>query len=116
MGRKKTLKKEKKTDTPTSGSSHAGQTIGKFMADQMTRCLAEIDHCKKKQIQLGLRKMEKPMNAIARDHGLSPATINKQVTGKVVGLGSQLGGARWGPVGTAGKFQVKWTRLDYIYR
>ena len=46
------------------------------------------------------------MNAIARDHGLSPAIINKWVTGKVVGLGSQLGGARPGPAVTADKFQA----------
>ena len=72
MGRKKSPKKEQK-----SGSSHAGQTIGKFTADQMVRCLGEIDHYKKRQEQYGFKKMEKSMNAIARDHGLSPATINK---------------------------------------
>ena len=101
MGRKKSPKKEQK-----SGSSHAGQNIGKFTADQMERCLAEIDHYKKRQEQYGFKKMEKSMNAIAREHGLSPATVNKRVTGKVVGLGSQLGGARRGPAVTAGKFQA----------
>ena len=34
------------------------------------------------------------MNEISRKHGLSPATVNKCVTGKVIGLGSQLGGAQ----------------------
>ena len=69
MGRKKSPKK--------SGSSHAGQNIGKFTADQMARCLAEIDHYKKRQEQYGFKKMEKSMNAIAKEHGLSPATVNK---------------------------------------
>ena len=64
------------------------------MADQVARCLAEIDPYKKRQKELGLVKMELSMNQIAKKYGLSPATINKRVTGKVTGLGSQLGGAR----------------------
>ena len=91
MGRKKSPKKEQK-----SGSSHADQNIGKFTADQMARCLAEIDHYKKRQEQYGFKKMEKSMNAIAREHGLSPATINKRVTGKVVGLGESTGWLKTG--------------------
>ena len=60
----------------------------------MARCLIEIKRYKKRQKELGLVKMEVSMNKIARNHGLSPATVNKWVTGKVTGLGSQLGGAR----------------------
>ena len=76
------------------GSSHAGKKIGQFSADQMARCLAEIDHYKKRQKELGLVKMEVSMNQITRNHRLSPATVNKWVMGKVTGLGSQLGGVR----------------------
>ena len=64
------------------------------MADQMARCLTEIDHYKKRQKELGLVKMEVSMNQIARNHGLSPATVNKWVTSKVTGLGSHLGDTR----------------------
>ena len=64
------------------------------MADQMARCLAEIKRYKKRQKELGLAKMEVSINRIARNHGLNPATMNRQVTGKDTGLGSQLGGAR----------------------
>ena len=64
------------------------------MADQMVRCLTEIKQYKKRQKEMGLAKMEVSMNKIARNHRLSPATVNKRVTGKVTGLGSQLGGAR----------------------
>ena len=46
------------------------------------------------------------MNEIARKHGLSSATLNKLVTGKVIGLGSQLGGARRGKVLSAGEYQA----------
>ena len=67
MGRKKSPKKEQKC-----GSSHAGQNIGKFTADQMARCLAEIDYYKKRQEQYGFKKMEKSMNAIARELWTQP--------------------------------------------
>ena len=57
----------------------------------MEKCLAEIEQYKKRQRDLGLPKMEKSMNQIAHQHGLSPATVNKRVTGTVEGMGSQLG-------------------------
>ena len=111
MGRSKKTEEKK-----GGGSSHAGKEIGLFTADQMARCLAEIDYYKKRQKELRLAKMELSMNQIAKNHGLSPATVNKRVTGKVIGLGSQLGGARRGnvtklaakrgTVAAAGKFQV----------
>ena len=97
--------RKKKSDTK-SGSSHAGQQIGTFTAEQMARCLAEIQHYKQRQQQLGLAKMEKSMNQIARNHGLSPVMVNKRATGKVIGMGSQLGGPRRGSAYTAGKFQA----------
>ena len=103
MGRSKKMVAEEKKG---GGSSHAGKKIGQFTADQMARCLAEIDHYRRRQKELGLAKMEVSMNQIAQNHGLSPATVNKRVTGKVNGLGSQLGGARRGKVSAAGKFQA----------
>ena len=83
------------SDTPpSSGSSHKGTRaqIGKFTAEQMQACLDEIRHYQERQKRLGLPKMEKSKNYIAKKHGLSPATVNKWMTGKVTGLGSQLGG------------------------
>ena len=113
MGKsKKEGKKEKKEEQEKhSPSSHFGQQIGKFTAQQMADCLAEIERYKKRQRELGLPKMEKSMNEIARQHGLSPATVNKRVTGKVTGLGSQLGGVRRGLVVSTGKFQAIWHQL-----
>ena len=81
MGRKKEKKLPKKKEHKPS--SHFGQQIGRFSAAQMEKCLAEIKHYKKRQRDLGLPKMEKSMNQIAHQHGLSPATVNKRVTGKV---------------------------------
>ena len=80
--------------------------IGNFTAEQMQACLDEIKRYQDRQKRLGLAKMEKSMNEIARKHGLSSATLNKLVTGKVIGLGSQLGGARRGKILSAGEFQV----------
>ena len=105
MGRsKKTVVKTE--EKKGGGSSHSGKKIGQFSADQMARCLTEINHYRRRQKELGLAKMEVSMNQIARNHGLSPATVNKQVTGNVTGLGNQLGGARQGNMAAAGKFQV----------
>ena len=105
MGRSKKMvvKTEEKKG---GGSSHAGKKISQFMADQMARCLVEINHYRRRQKELGLVKMEVSMNQTARNHGLSPANVNKWVTGKITGLGSQLGGARQGNVAAAGKFQA----------
>ena len=95
----RTLKRSSKpgssNTTPQGGSSHKGTVgqIGKFTAEQMQACLDEIKRYQDRQKRLGLAKMEKSMNEITRKHGLSPSTVNKHVTGKVIGLGSQLGGA-----------------------
>ena len=62
----------------------------------------EIRHYQERQQGLGLPKMEKSQNQITREHGLSPATVNKRMTGKVTGLGSQLEGARRGKILSAG--------------
>ena len=110
---KKTPKKPPKgsSDTPPSlGSSHKGtrEQIRKFTAEQMQACLDEIHCYQERQKRLGLPKMEQSMNSITKKHGLSPATVNKRMTGKVTGLRSQLGGAQRGRVLAAGEFQAIW--------
>ena len=102
--------------TPQGGSSHKGTVgqIGKFTAEQMQACLDEIKCYQDRQKRLGLAKMEKSMNEIARKHGLSPSMVNKRVTGKVIGLGSQLGGARRGKILSAGEFQAIWLVGEWI--
>ena len=62
----------------------------------------EIRHYQECQKQLGLPKMEKSQNQITQEHALSPATVNKRMTGKVTGLSSQLGGAWRGKILSAG--------------
>ena len=62
----------------------------------------EIRQYQEPQKQLGLPKMEKSQNQITREHGLSPATINKRMTGKVTGLSSQLGDTWRGKILSAG--------------
>ena len=111
--KKKTPKRppKKSSNTPPSGgSSHKGTVgqIGKFTAEQMQACIDEIRHYQDRMKWLGLPKMEKSMNQISRERGLSPATVNKRMTGKVTGMGSQLGGARRGKVMSAGEFQAIW--------
>ena len=112
--KKKTPKCPQRQLTPPAddeepGSSHKGKTIGNFTAAQMQACIAEIKHYQKRMKDLGLPKMEKSMNTIARNHGLSPSTVNKRMTGKVTGMGSQLGGARKGRILTAGRSMFKVT-------
>ena len=41
-----------------------GKKISQFTADQMARCLTEIDHSRRRQKELGLAKMEVSMNQI----------------------------------------------------
>ena len=113
--KKKTPKRPQRQLTPPGdneepGLSHKGKTIGNFTAANMEACIAEIKRYHKWMKDLGLPKMEKSMNQIARNHGLSPSMVNKRMTGKVTGMGSQLGGARKGRILTAGRsmFQATW--------
>ena len=45
-------------------------------------------------------------NEIAASFGLSPSSVSKQMTGKVLSMGPALGGAQRGRVLDAGMFQV----------
>ena len=58
--------------------------------------------------------MEKSQNQIAGEHGLSPATVNKRMIGKVTGLGYQLGGAWRGKILSAGEFQAIWLIREWV--
>ena len=41
-------------------------------------------------------------NQISKKYGLSPSTVSKRMTGKVVGMGPQVGGVRRGRIFQAG--------------
>ena len=97
--KKKKGKKSSKDETkwPSSddqgGSTHRDQCIGLFTADAMTQCIAEI-----KEVEGEAARTGKPpkfsRNQISKKYGLSPSTVSKQMTGKVVGMGPQVGGVR----------------------
>ena len=48
----------------------------------------------------------KPRDTVSKQFGIHASTLSKQMTGKVVGMGCQLGGQRRGRVLTAGEFQL----------
>ena len=105
------------SNTPGSGSSHKGTRgqIGKFTAAQMEACLTEIWYYQEQQQRLRLEKMEKSQNQTAQSYGLSLATVNKWMMGKVNGLGSQLGGAQRGKILFAGEFQAIWLIMEWVW-
>ena len=63
----------------------------------MTQCIAEI-----KEIEGEAAEKGKPpkfsWNQISKKYGLSPFTVSKRMTGKVVGMGPQVGGVRRGRI------------------
>ena len=108
-------KNKKKTDhekdkrhsegTGRGRSNHAGESIGNFVAETMAKCIAEINYWENKAKAEGKDKPDKEnsRNKICERHGLSPSTVSKRMTGKVQGLGPQLGGSRRSRVLTASK-------------
>ena len=96
----------KSSDTGHYGNSvHKHKKIGLFTAESMTKCIEEVKAVEAKQKQLGLAKPEKSRNQICKKYGIHPSTLSKRMTGKVLGMGCQLGGARRGKILTAGEFQ-----------
>ena len=79
------------------GSTHQDQHIGLFM----TQCIAEI-----KEVEGEAARTGKPpkfsRNQISKKYGLSLSTVSKRMTGKVVGMGPQVGGVRRGRIFQAG--------------
>ena len=69
-------------------SNHAGDKIGNFKADTMAACIAEIHFWENKVKAEGKGRPDKQNseNQIFKQHGLSPSTVSKQMTGKVQGL------------------------------
>ena len=80
------------TDIAT-GSTHQDQCIGLFMADAMTKCIAEIREVEAEAAQTGSQP-KLSWNQISKKYGLSPSTVSKWMMGKVIGMGPQVGGAR----------------------
>ena len=71
----------------------------------MAACIAEINLWENK-VKVELKDKpdkENSRNKICKRHDLSPSTVSKQMTGKVQGLGPQLGGSRCSTVLTASK-------------
>ena len=95
------------SDTAHQGdSAHKNKKIGLFKAKSMRKCIEEVKAVEARQKELGLAKLERLRNEICKEFGIHPSTLSKQMTGKVVGMGSQLGGVRRGRVLTAGEFQL----------
>ena len=106
----KKKKKGKKSETDETkqhssddrgGSTHRDQHIGLFTADAMSQCIAEIKEVEGEAARTG-NPPKFSRNQISKKYGLSPSTVSKRMTGKVVGMGPQVGGARRGRIFQAG--------------
>ena len=105
--KKKKGKKSNKDETKRhslddrGGSTHRDQRIGLFTADAMTQCIAEIKEVEGEAARTG-KQPKFSRNQILKKYGLSPSTVSKQMTGKVVGMGPQVGGVGRGRIFQAG--------------
>ena len=104
---KKKKKDEKAKSTPDGeklegGSSHYKRNIGNFTGDVMAACIAEIKRVEAEAKRHGT--VPRSRNKIAEDYGVSPSSVSKRMTGKVLSMAPALGGARRGKVLDAGKF------------
>ena len=79
------------------GSTHRDQRIGLFMADAMTQCIAKIKEGKGEAAQTG-KPPKFSWNQISKKYELSPSTVSKWMTSKVVGMDPQVGGVRRGRI------------------
>ena len=96
----------KSSDTGHHGdSAHKNKKIGLFTVEAMSKCIEEVKAVEARQKELGLAKLEKSQNQICKKYSIHPSTLLKRMTGKVLGMGCQLGGARRGRILTAGEFQ-----------
>ena len=63
----------------------------------MSQCIAEIREVEAEAAWTGTEpKMS--WNQISKKYGLRPSTVSKQMMGKVIGMGQQVGGARRGRI------------------
>ena len=106
MARKKKCPDDKpqKPKGDRGGSSHYKQTIGNFKAETMRMCIEEIRRVESTPVPPGKKRPSR--NEIAASFGLSPSSVSKRMTGKVLSMGPALGGARRGRVLNAGMFQA----------
>ena len=107
MARKRKCPDDKKPQKPKGdrgGSTHYKQTIGNFKAETMRKCIEEIRRVESTPVPPGMKR--KSRNEIAASFGLSPSSVSKRMTGKVLSMGPALGGAQRGRVLTAGMFQA----------
>ena len=96
----------KSSETAHHGdSAHKHKKIGLFTAESMRQCIEEVKAVEARQKEQGLAKPKRSRNEICKQFGIHPSTLSKRMTGKVVGMGCQLGGPRRGRVLTAGEFQ-----------
>ena len=74
------------------GSNHQDKQIGFFKEEVMQLYINEI-HRVEEAARLLNKKPEKLRNQIPEEYGLSPSTVSKRMTGKVLSVGPALGGA-----------------------
>ena len=105
MARKKKCPDDKpKPKGDRGGSTHYQKTIGNFKGEVMRQCIEEIKKVESSPIPEGQKK-RRSRNEIAISFGLSPSSVSKRMTGKVLSMGPALGGARRGRVFNAGMSQ-----------
>ena len=107
MARKRKCPDDKKPQKPKGdygGSSHYKQSIGKFKAETMQKCIKEIKRVESTPVPPGTKRPSRYQIAVS--FGLSPSSVSKHMTGKVLSMGPDLGGARRSRVLNAGMFQV----------
>ena len=71
------------------GSTHYKQTIGNFKAETMRMCIEEIRRVESMPVPPGTKHPSR--NEIAASFGLSPSSVSKHMTGKVLSMGPALG-------------------------
>ena len=99
MARKRNCPDDKKPQKPKGdhgGSTHYRQTIRNFKAETMWKGIEEIRRVELMPVPPGIKSPSR--NEIAASFGLSPSSVSKRMTGKVLSMGPALGGARRGRV------------------
>ena len=84
-------KKPQKPKGDHGGSTHYKQSIGNFKVETMRKCIEEIKRVESTPVPPGMKRPSK--NEIVASFGLSPSSVLKHMTGKVLSMGPALGGA-----------------------
>ena len=107
MAQKRKCPDDKKPQKPKGDrgeSTHYKQSIGNFKAETMRKCIEEIKRVESMPVPPGMKRPSR--NEIAASFGLSPSSVSKCMTGKVLSMGPALGGAQRSRVLNAGMFQA----------